>query len=327
MRRNDWYEDLTPYFKDDAEFDFSDFSPGAVRTTFINGVQTAIPLLSDTEVLYYRKDLFKAKGLEPPTTFDDMMKAAELLTERDKDIYGFVARGQRGPLITMFSGFLYAYGGDWYDFNTRKSLVHEREFIDAAKMYGGMLHKYGPPGVLNMSWAQAAAVFAQGKAAMCAEGSGTFPAILIPDSPMSANVGIAPMPSGPASRKVMTGVAWGFAISKNSAKKDAAWKFIRHMTDKKAALVVQGDFGVPLSRQSAWEDPAGVKSFPAELVTAIVESAPYGAGYDRPLVTSVSEARDIIGEIVVACIEGKDPVPVAKTASARFQELLDRESK
>ncbi|MCL2000924.1 MAG: sugar ABC transporter substrate-binding protein [Planctomycetes bacterium] len=328
MRRNDWYEDLAPYFKDDAEFDFADFSPGSIGSTNIDGVQTAIPLLADTEVLYYRKDLFEEKGLKPPATFDEMEKIAELFTDKSKDMYGFVARGQRGPLITMFSGFLYAYGGDWYDFKTRKSLVDTPEFLAACKMYGGLLHKYGPPGVLNMSWNQAAVVFGQGKAAMFTDGSGTFPAIMNPaTSPYADKTGVAPMPLGPGPRRVMTGVAWGFAISKKSGHKDAAWKFIRHMTNKEGTRVVQGDFGVPLSRMSTWEDPEGVKSFPPELVAALVDSAPYGLGYDRPLVISVSEARDIIGSAVVAAIEGQDPLPAIRIAHSRFQELLDREDK
>ena len=54
-----------------------------------------------------------------------------------------------------------------------------------------------------MSWWQAAVVFAQGKAAMFADGSGTYPAILSGDTSNFADlVGVAPMPLGPAPRRV-----------------------------------------------------------------------------------------------------------------------------
>ncbi len=326
MQKNGWYEDLTPYFKDDKEYDFADFLPGAVECTFINGVQTAIPLLTETQVLYYRKDLFAARGVKPPTTFDELEKTAAALTDKANDLSGFVARGQRAALITQFSSYLYSFGGDWFDQKTRKSLVDTPEFIAAAKFYGGLLHKYGPPGALNMSWPQAAAIFGQGKAAMYTDASTVYPALFDPTkSAFAKETGVAPMPAGPKARKVFTVNSWAFAMSAKSANKAACWKFIRFMTSKESTLVMQGQYANCCSRQSAYKDPAGIKAFPADLVAALNESAPYGVGYDRPLVTAVSEARDTIGDVVVTCIEGGDPAPVAKRASVKFQELIDRE--
>ena len=56
---------------------------------------------------------------------------------------------------------------------------------------------------------------------------------------------------------------------------------------------------------SVWDDPAGTASFPADWVKAVAASGD-GRGYDRPLVTAVTEARDIIGGAVVTAIEGGD---------------------
>jgi multiple sugar transport system substrate-binding protein len=57
----------------------------------------------------------------------------------------------------------------------------------------------------------------------------------------------------------------------------------------------------------------------------MAESGPIGIGRDRPAVTAVGESRDIIGEVVVAAIEGKDINPVAERANTLFQQILDRE--
>lgn len=326
MVKNGWYEDLAPYYKDDAEYDFADFTVGSVECTNIGGIQTGIPVLNETQLMYYRKDLLEAKGIKPPTTFEELEKAAAALTDRENDMSGFVARGQRAALITQFSSFLYSYGSDWFDAKTMTSLVDTPDFIAAANFYGGLLHKYGPPGALNMSWPQGVAVFGQGKAAIYIECSPVYPALFdTTKSSYSEQTGIAAVPTGPKARKVYTTTSWALSISSQSKQKQAAWKFIRYMTTKKATTLMQGEYANPCARDSVWRDPEGTKNFPAEMVQAINESAPYGVGYDRPMVTAVGEARDIIGDVVVAAIEGKDPAPVAKRASVKFQELLDRE--
>ena len=326
MQRNGWYEDLAPYYKDDAEYDFADFSVGSVECTNIGGIQTGIPVLNETQLMYYRKDLLEAKGLKPPTTFEELEKAAAMLTDRSTDMSGFVARGQRAALITQFSSFLYSFGSDWFDAATNKSLVDTPDFLAAAKFYGGLLHKYGPQGALNMSWPQGVAIFGQGKAAIYIECSPVYPALCDPTkSAYSGVTGIAAVPAGPKARKVYTTTSWALAISANSRHKDAAWKFIRYVTSKDATILMQDEYANPCARDSVWLSEEGTKNFPPEMVKAISDSAPYGVGYDRPMVTAVSEARDVIGDVVVACIEGKDPEPVAKQAHAKFQELLDRE--
>ena len=73
-----------------------------------------------------------------------------------------------------------------------------------------------------------------------------------------------------------------------------------------------------------WADPAGAAAFPADWVAAVAASA-NGRGYDRPLVTAVTEARDIIGGAVNVAIEGGDYVAAANEANAQFQALLDSE--
>ena len=326
MAKNGWYQDLTPYFKDDADYDFADFTPGSIDGTFIDGIQTAIPLVTEVELLFYRKDILEAKGLKPPKTFEELEAMAKQLHDPAKGMSGFVARGQRSALITQFSSYLYGFGSDFFDLKTQKSLVDTPEFKKAANFYGGMLHKYGPEGVLNMHWMQAVAVFTQGKAALYTEASSLYPSLLDPTkSALADQTGVAVFPKGPAGHHTYDITAWALAMSSGSSKKDAAWKFIRFMTNKKNTIVTQGKFMNPCARQSTYKIPEGVANFPPDWVQAMAESSTIGIGRDRPAVTAVGEARDIIGEVVVAAIEGKDIEPVAKRAHERFQEILDRE--
>lgn len=328
MKQNGWYEDLEPYYLGDKEYDFADYTAGSLECTRVGGAQVAIPLQTEVEVLYYRTDLFEKHGLKPPKTLDEMRAIAAKLTDRANGMFGFVARGQRSALISQFSSYVYNHGSDWFDKKTRRSLLNTPEFIAAAKFYGGMLRDYGPDGVQNMSWPQAVAIFAQGKAAMYTEASSLYPNMLDPaKSTVADKTACAMLPAGPIGHKTYDITSWGLSIYSGSKKKDAAWKFIRYMTDKERTLIIQGDFANQCARKSTYTKPEGIKKFPPTLVEAIFASAPYGVGTTLPPVVAVGEARDIIGEIVATAITGGDVEAAAKTADQKFQALLDKEGK
>ena len=305
-------------------YDFADFAEGAVGTTTVNGVLTGVPIVTEQEVLYYRKDLLEAAGLTVPTTLDELKAAAAALTDKDNEMYGFVARGQRSPLVTQFSSFLYSNGGDWFDEN-RQATINTPEALAAIDLYGTLLREYGPPGVLNMSWPQAVAIFAQGNAALYTDASSIYSNLLDPElSTVADKTGVAIFPAGPAGQIMYNVTSWGLAMSSGSKNKEAACEFIKWATSKDTVLKTQGEGTVPGARESVWADPAGSASFPADWVAAVAASA-NGRGYDRPLVTAVTEARDIIGGAVVTAIEGGDFTAAANDANAQFQALLDGE--
>jgi multiple sugar transport system substrate-binding protein len=323
MQMNGWYEDLTACVAD-PDYDFADFADGAVGTTTVNGVLTGVPIVTEQEVLYYRKDLLEAAGLAVPTTLDELKAAAEALTDKDNEMYGFVARGQRSPLVTQFSSFLYSNGGDWFDEN-RQATINTPEALAAIDLYATLLREYGPPGVLNMSWPQAVAIFAQGNAALYTDASSIYSNLLDPElSTVADKTGVAVFPAGPAGQVMYNVTSWGLSMSSASQNKEAACEFIKWATSKDIVLKTQGEGTVPGARESVWADPAGSASFPADWVAAVAASA-NGRGYDRPLVTAVTEARDIIGGAVVTAIEGGDFTAAANDANAQFQALLDGE--
>lgn len=327
MSKNGWYEDLAPYIKADPEYDFEDFTEAARNATFFTGKQIAIPLINECMVVYYRRDLLEAKGITPPATLVELEEAAKKLNDPAKGLAGFVGRGQRAALVSTFSSYVYNFETDFFDPETRKSLVDTPNFIAAAKFYGGLLRNYGPPGVSNMHWMQAVAVFAQGKAAIYPEVSSLYSNFTDPaKSPYAAQTGIVMFPAGKNVHKVGGSIAWALAMSSGSQHKDAAWKFIRFMTNKENTIITQGKFMNPSARQSAYVVPEGVANFPPDWVKAVSASAPLSVGRDRPGVIAVGESRDIVGEVVVAAIEGGDVDAVAKRVSVNFQRLLDREA-
>jgi multiple sugar transport system substrate-binding protein len=325
MARNKWYENLEPLARNAPGYDLDDFSKSSLNCVTINGVVTSIPLVTEAEVLFYRKDIVEKHGIKVPGTLDELVSAVKKVTDKPNEIYGFVARGQRSPLITQFSSFLYSHGGDWYDQATRKATVNTPEALAAMDMYGTLLREYGPGGVLNMSWPQAVAVFSQGKAVFYTDASSIFPNMLDPAKSIVADkTGVIVFPKGPKGSRMYNVTAWGIGIYSGSSNKDAAWKFIEFMTNKAGITFIQGERGVQCARNSVWNSPDGIKNFHPDWAKAVADSAD-GVSYDRPVVVAVGEARDIIGDAVTASIEGKDFKAVANSANAKFQAILDRE--
>lgn len=325
--RNGWYTDLKP-FVDNAKFtprswDFSDFFPSALQAETVRGHLTGIPIVTEQEIIYYRKDLFARDKMKVPTTLAELEAAAKHFNDPGKGFYGIVSRGQRSPAVTQFSSYLYSFGGNFHEGD--RATLNTPEAIRAFTFYGDLLRKYGPPGVLNMSWPQALAIFAQGKAAMYTDASVFYSNLLDPSkSTVGDKVGFAVFPAGPAGSKPYSVVSWGVSLAATSRNQEAAWEFIKWATSKETTLKTQAK-SVPSARSSAWRSKEGVANFPPGLVDVILKSGQVGNPYDRPAVINVGQARDIVGSVIIAAISGENVKAAAEKANQEYQALLDQE--
>ena len=69
--KNKYLADLTGKVKANKDWDWSDFQAGPVDSTTYQGKVVGVPLITEQEVLYYRKDLLQKAGIaKPPTTLD-----------------------------------------------------------------------------------------------------------------------------------------------------------------------------------------------------------------------------------------------------------------
>jgi len=327
--KNKWYEPLNPYLSDAAKtpaaWDWADFQKSAVDATTLNGTTYAVPIVSEWQMLFYRKDLFEQAGLKPPTTLEELEAAAKKLHNPEKDIYGIVSRGQRGAAVTQFSSYLFEFGGDFL--KDGKSVIDTPEAVKAIQYYGRILKDYGPPGVTNMSWPQAQALMASGKVAMWTDASTLLPGLLDPQkSKISDKVGLALFPAGPAGFKPFNVVPWAVSVSAQSKNKDAAWEFVKWLSSKDVMKKAQLA-GNTTARNSIWSDPEITAKLQPGLADIAKKTAATATPYDRPLMTAVVEARDAIGDVLVKSIESggtADIQSLAKEANAKVNELLQK---
>jgi multiple sugar transport system substrate-binding protein len=315
---NGWLADITSA---QGNMAWDDIQKPAAGTVTFDGKVYGVPIVTEREILYYRKDLLAAKNITVPKTLDELMSAAEKLHDPSHGMSGFVARGQQNPAVTQFSSFLYSMGGDWV--KDGQSAIGSPEAVKAYKFYGDLLHKYGAQGVLNMNWPQAIAIFAQGQAAMYTDADSLYPNLLDPTKSKlkPEQIGYAVFPAGPAGAKPYNVTSWALGVGAQSKNKDAALEFVKWATGKDMVARLQAG-GLPGARTSVWASPEGIKGFPPELAQVIQDSAKTGVDHDRPLVVHVSKARDIIGAPIVASIQGQDVDAAVKQADQQFNDFL-----
>lgn len=322
---NGWMADLTERVESNADWDWSDFQEGPKSATTHEDTVVGVPIITEREVLYYRKDLLEKSGYDaPPQTLDELKEMALKIKQDNPGTAGFVARTARTAAVTQFSSYLFSYGGDFEV--DGQAAVGSDEAVAAYDMYSSLIREAGPENVsTDMGWPDSMAIFQQGQAAFLTEADSLYRNATDPEkSKVADSVGFAPFPEGPAGRRSYNIPSWALGINEGSQNKDNAWKFIEWATSQEQALALQ-QAGNPSARNSVWENAESTKNDPADLVEASKGSAENGVGHDRPLVTRVAEAREIVGQPIVDGITGKDVAESASAAQEAFQQFLDSE--
>ena len=305
------------------EFAADDFITAALNGFAYNGSTDGkfygVPLVTERQVLFYRKDLFEKAGIAVPTTLEEMMAAAEALHDPDNGVAGFTGRGKANPAVTQFSTYLYSFGADFFDFETNTATINTPEAVAAFEYYGKLLGEYGPVGSTNMHWNECAALYSTGGAAMCTDADSIWASFCGPETDVYENAGFAVSPT----QSTWNVCSWGLGISAGSPNLEAAKEFVKWAAGVDMIKYIQTE-GISSARNSAWEDPACTANYPAELLAAIQKGNEIATkAYDRPMTTSVAQARDVIGVVITTAIEGGDVQAAADKANAEFQAILD----
>jgi multiple sugar transport system substrate-binding protein len=326
-----WYEVLDPWVKDARytapDYDFADWDRNVLaQLASVDSKLVGILIFAIAFSLYYRKDLLQAAGLSAPKTLEEMEAAAQKLTDKRKNQFGILLRGQPAPAVGVWPAFLYNFGGSWFAADGKPAL-NAPECVESIRYYGRLAREYGPPGVINLSWPQLQDLFLQGKGAMFVDTSvlvGNFE-----DPKMSTvvdRVGYAPLPAGKGGQ--IPGLnGWMWAMYAKSKKKEAAWSFIQWATSKTVAARLQR-YGIQQGRKSVWQDPEFQRGFGAkhpDLVDTMQFSYAKGKAFLYPPYVNVAQARDTIGEVIAIGVQGGDVKAAADKAQAKLEEQQRKE--
>lgn len=215
---------------DDA---FADVTDNVKKLITVKGQQWAYPWnVEPSAVLYYRKDLYSAAGLDPakpPTTWAELTANAQALT-RDK-VYGISTASTAVDLAWSSWGLQYDVAGhlpmspDW-----STALATDPAYVQLADFYKGLYADGSMPKQALAPYADGAPL-GQGKVAQQISGSWVIGQLRQEYPKMLDNIAVAPVPSmdGAKDKPTATLGGWTLAIDAKSAHDAQSAAFIKYL--------------------------------------------------------------------------------------------------
>ncbi|WP_371581161.1 sugar ABC transporter substrate-binding protein [Streptomyces sp. NBC_01314] len=228
----------------------------------------SIPTSANNGVLYYRTDLFKAAGLPEPTDWDKFYAAAEKLTDKDKNKFGYTIRGGAGSIAQALDA-MYGQSGitSFWDSSGEKTTVNDPKNVKALEKYVGLYKKATPAADLNNDFTKMVAQWDSGTIGMLNHNLGSYQ-----DHVKAFGVdkfrGI-PQPTGPDGKRVqVSNPVDGLGLFKSSKNKEAAWKFIEFATSHEENSKFNKSAGQVPSNNDAAKDSWISEAEPTKLAAA-----------------------------------------------------------
>ncbi|MFF7387544.1 ABC transporter substrate-binding protein [Streptomyces scabiei] len=197
--------------------------------------QYGMPFTASTRLLYYNKDLFAAAGLEPPTTWDELVDAARVLKARGVKYPIAVPLGPEEAEAETLTWLLAGDGG-YTDSTNRYDIASAANVATLTwlkeNLIGEGLTGPVPPGELNR--AEAADAFLTGEAAMV-----NAPLSLIrqiEDSSDSVPYGAVPPPSRDGATTPTMGTADWVVAFRNDDHRAAIGEFLDFLYSDKYVI-------------------------------------------------------------------------------------------
>jgi len=315
---------LQKHGKDGPDPDFIASSIAVCRHPYQTGSLYALPYVGNSQLFFYRKDLFAKNNLKPPATWDDVLAAAKTIQEKEKGpdggkMYGYVMRAAQGnAAVADFMPIFWAFGAEMFDAKGKPS-VNSPEGI-AALQFMLELGKYTPPGYVSFNASEVSAHLLNGTAAM----SINWPAWIsaFSDPAKSKVIGKIEFTTLPSARKAGQAEIgnWLIAIPRSSQNSDLAISFLLWATNSEQ-MKRSAQRGNPPTRKSLFQDADLVKQFPAypAQLRSLETSRP------RPRTSRWNEIENVFGIYLSKANSGElSPADAMNQANAEIDKILQR---
>jgi len=258
--RAGWLRELSHLLPEKEENDF--FSGPMEAVTYQEKIY-AIPWYIDAGLLYYRKDLLKKYGFTPPETWEELVRIARHVSEREPGVYGFIWQGkQYEGLICNVLEYFWSNGGDIL--KDDRSVINSPENAEALKFMRALITEYRvtPPLVTTAIEEPTRHIFGNGRAVFMRNWPYAWNIFEREGSPVRGKVGVSPLPAFPGKDSASTLGGWQLGINRYSKHTEAAEKLIKFLTSpevqKKLALTI----GYKPSRRSLYQDAELIREQP-----------------------------------------------------------------
>ncbi len=244
----------------------SQYFPGLIEACTYNGKLTALPWFVDSGMLYYRKDLLDAAGLQVPTTWDQLVAAAQGLQSSNKVKYGFLWQGKQAEvLVCDLVEFVGSAGGRILGTDGKSVQLGDQQAVQATQFMYDTMNKLNisPKDLLSWDEEPSRRPFTAGQAAFLRNWSYVYNiAQDKTESQVVDKVGVAPLPafSGGKSTACLGGYQYG--VSASSKHKDAAVEFVKWLSNPDTQLKFATDVGLAPTRPAVFDRPELAKANP-----------------------------------------------------------------
>ncbi|MCJ8010852.1 extracellular solute-binding protein [Paenibacillus sp. KQZ6P-2] len=207
------------------------FNPNAfVPYIYDQGVY-AIPETQDVKLLFYRKDILRTIGENPPQTWDDVVGLIPLLQKYDMNFYTPLGSDNAYKGFDVTTPFIYQFGGRLYDPTGSKTVINQDGAYHAFEFMTNLFTVYNIP----ITTSQFFQSFRNGKTPVGIGDANTYIQLKYAAPELGGQWGVLPVPG--IKNKAGVIERWeptygsSSIIFKHSDKKEQAWKFIKWWVD------------------------------------------------------------------------------------------------
>jgi sn-glycerol 3-phosphate transport system substrate-binding protein len=309
----------------------SDFLPGFMEDSYVDGKIYSIPFQRSTMIVFYNKDAFKEVGLDPeapPKNWTEVAEFGQKLTKKNASgnvsRYGVGIALNTGSAQWAFTGFALENSSDGRNLMSvdgKTAYFNTPENIEALQFWCDLQNKYKCMQEGIVQWTDLPGQFLDGQVAMIYHTTGNLANI---NANVKFNFGTAFMP---ASKRLGAPTGGGnFYISSDVSpeRQQAAWKFIKFATSTERAAQWSIDTGYVATRESCFNTDL-MKNYYAKLPQAKIakDQLPYA----KPELTTFEASRiwRILNDNIQSAITGeKTPAQALANAQAEADTVLAR---
>ncbi|MBU8546889.1 MULTISPECIES: ABC transporter substrate-binding protein [Roseomonadaceae] len=315
------FEDLRPFMEAEPLETADEIAATMYGSHNFRGKQTGIPYRHATHGFFYNKALLRERGVEVPTTFAEIIAAADRLTHARADgtrVAGF-ANSMDDPSGTM--DLIRAHGGDFITQDYRFVGDAEPAVRAVALLRDWFRRGVLPRNVMTFKTEEVITAMQQGRAAMTTQPFGRF--INYNDARQSrfaGEIAVAPIPmAGSTDLAPAKTSVWAMAIPRNARDKRLSWSFIREVSSRASTIRAAVNGNGPV-RSSAYDDPKVREMAP---FLAIEQRVLPHARLTVPGFEQAGRSMDIFMEEVQRAMLGQaEPLAAMRSARSRIEPLL-----
>ena len=266
----------------------------------IDGQIVAIAFMANTQHLHYRGDLFEANGIAAPTSYEDLIAAAEVLRANGVSENALFLNLKPGwdlgeEFVNMYMGF----GAEFFEAGSAVPAIQGEAGIKTLEMMAALTEYMGPEFMtfnteeaLPLWQASEIAVMNQwgSRAAVTIDPAGAAPEV-------AAATVLAAAPTVGGGTIPATTLWWdGFVISKNISDEDAAASFQAMMH------AISPDLLIDHSAEAAWLIDGYV---PTPAAVGVFETVAAGAK-PYPMVPYMGLLHTALGDNLAEFLQGQE---------------------